>query len=101
MRVTNTLDRLLLFLERPKGGWVAADLSGAEHTSGHWPNWTTGHVRLETPESWLSYAELTETAAYRLTRPDMHLIGPLPPGVLPSAALPSGNQRRGPRPAPP
>ncbi|WP_435598456.1 B12-binding domain-containing radical SAM protein [Streptomyces anulatus] len=90
VRVTGTLDRRLLLLERPKGGWVAADLSGAEHASRHWPAWTTEHVRLKTPESWLSYAELTETAVYRLSRPNVHLMALYHPEFFPLPRFPLG-----------
>ncbi|CAL9587347.1 hypothetical protein SUDANB106_05169 [Streptomyces sp. enrichment culture] len=90
VRVTGTLDRRLLLLERPTGGWVAADLSGAEHASRHWPSWTAEHVQLETPESWLSYAELTETAVYRLTRPDVHLMALYHPEFFPLPRFPLG-----------
>ncbi|MEU7028895.1 radical SAM protein [Streptomyces sp. NPDC046275] len=90
VRVTGTLQRRLLLLERPKGGWIAADLSGAEHASRLWPAWTTGHVRLETPDSWLSYAELTETALHRLTRPDVHLMALYHPEFFPLPRFPLG-----------
>ncbi|KUN17683.1 radical SAM protein [Streptomyces corchorusii] len=90
VRVTGTLDRRLLLLERPQGGWVAADLSGAEHASRHWPSWTTEHLRLETPESWLSYAEVTETGVERLTRPDVRLMALYHPEYFPLPRFPLG-----------
>lgn len=90
VRVTGTLDRRLLFLERPEGGWVAADLSGAEHASRHWPAWTRDHVRLEAPDSWLSYADLTETAIWRLTRPDVRLMALYHPEFFPLPRFPLG-----------
>lgn len=88
--VSGTLDRRLLLLERPEGGWVAADLSGAEHASRCWPRWSEGHVRLDTPDSWLSQAELTETAVYRLTRPDVHLMALYHPEFFPLPRFPLG-----------
>lgn len=90
VRVTGTLQRRLLLLERPTGGWVAADLSGAEHASRRWPSWAAEHVRLETPKSWLSYGELTETAVYRLTRPDVHLMALYHPEFFPLPRFPLG-----------
>ncbi|MET9103724.1 B12-binding domain-containing radical SAM protein [Streptomyces antibioticus] len=90
VRVTGTLDRRLLLLERPDGGWVAADLSGSEHASRHWPRWTKEHVRLSTADSWLSHAELTENAVYRLTRPDMHLMALYHPEFFPLPRFPLG-----------
>lgn len=90
VRVTGTLDRRLLLLERPDGGWVAADLSGSEHASRHWPRWTKEHVRLGTADSWLSHAELTENAVYRLTRPDVHLMALYHPEFFPLPRFPLG-----------
>ncbi|MFJ4151934.1 B12-binding domain-containing radical SAM protein [Streptomyces galbus] len=90
VRVSGTLDRRLLLLERPDGGWVAADLSGAEHASRHWPRWSEGHIQLNTPDSWLSHAELTETAVYRLTRPDVHLMALYHPEFFPLPRFPLG-----------
>ncbi len=90
VRVTGTLDRRLLLLERPQGGWVAADLSGATHASRHWPSWTTEHMRLETPDSWLSYVELTEPAVTRLARPDLHLMALYHPEYFPLPRFPLG-----------
>ncbi|WP_234350467.1 B12-binding domain-containing radical SAM protein [Streptomyces sp. XY66] len=90
VRVTGTLDRRLLFLERPDGGWVAADLSGSEHASRHWPRWTKEHVRLGTADSWLSHAELTENAVYRLTRPDVYLMALYHPEFFPLPRFPLG-----------
>lgn len=88
--VTGTLDRRLLLLERPDGGWVAADLSGSEHASRHWPRWTKEHVRLGTADSWLSHAELTENAVYRLARPDVHLMALYHPEFFPLPRFPLG-----------
>lgn len=90
VRVSGTLDRRLLLLERPNGGWVAADLAGAEHVSRHWPRWSEGHIRLDMPDSWLSHAELTETAVYRLTRPDVHLMALYHPEFFPLPRFPLG-----------
>ncbi|MFJ9574590.1 B12-binding domain-containing radical SAM protein [Streptomyces bacillaris] len=90
VRVTGTLDRRLLLLERSQGGWVVADLSGAAHASRHWPSWTTEHVSLETPDSWLSHAELTESAVTRLARPDLHLMALYHPEYFPLPRFPLG-----------
>lgn len=90
VRVTGTLDRRLLLLERPDGRWVAADLSGSEHASRHWPRWTKEHVRLGTADSWLSHAELTENAVYRLARPDVHLMALYHPEFFPLPRFPLG-----------
>lgn len=90
VRVTGTLDRRLLLLERPDGEWVAADLSGSEHASRHWPRWTKEHVRLGTADSWMSHAELTESAIYRLTRPDVHLMALYHPEFFPLPRFPLG-----------
>ncbi|MFF8617945.1 B12-binding domain-containing radical SAM protein [Streptomyces sp. NPDC015350] len=90
VRVTGTLDRRLLLLERPNGGWVVADLSGAEHASRHWPRWTDDTMRLHTPDSWLSHAELTGTAIERLTRPNVHLMALYHPEFFPLPRFPLG-----------
>lgn len=90
VRVTGTLDRRLLFLERPGGGWVAADLSGAEHSSRHWPRWTEEHMRLHSEDSWLSDADLTERAIERLTRPNVHLMALYHPEFFPMPRFPLG-----------
>ncbi|MGW6602613.1 B12-binding domain-containing radical SAM protein [Streptomyces sp. NPDC055036] len=90
VRVTGTLDRRLLLLERPKGGWVAADLSGTEHALRRWPRWTDDTLRLHTPDSWLSYAELTETAVEQLARPNVHLMALYHPEFFPLPRFPLG-----------
>lgn len=90
VRVTGTLDRRLVFLERPEGGWVAADLSGCEHASRHWPQWAADHVRLHEENSWLSHADLTQTAVERLTRPDVRLMALYHPEFFPLPRFPLG-----------
>lgn len=90
VRVTGTLDRRLVFLQRPDGAWVAADLSGREHATRHWPQWTDGHITLATGDSWLSPAELTPTAVHRLTRPDVHLYALYHPEYFPLPRFPLG-----------
>lgn len=37
VRVTGTLDRRLILIERLDGRWVVADLSGEPHTTRAWP----------------------------------------------------------------
>ncbi|WP_274036468.1 B12-binding domain-containing radical SAM protein [Streptomyces sp. MMBL 11-1] len=90
VRVTGTLERRLVLLERPDTRWVAADLSGSNHAARQWPAWTGSHLRLHTPGSWLSYAELTETAVHRLTRPDVHLMALYHPEFFPLPRFPLG-----------
>ncbi|MFI5986961.1 B12-binding domain-containing radical SAM protein [Streptomyces sp. NPDC051555] len=90
VRVTGTLDGRLLLLERPSGGWVAADLSGREHAARNWPQWTEGHLNLHTPDSWLSYAEISESAIERFTRPDVHLMALYHPEFFPLPRFPLG-----------
>jgi hypothetical protein len=69
IRVTGTLDRRLVFVERLDGRWIVADLSGLPHASRQWPAWTVGRITLEDPASWVSLAILDEEAAFRLSRP--------------------------------
>jgi hypothetical protein len=90
VRVAGTLERRLLLLERPGGGWVAADLSGREHARRHWPQWTDRHVQVHTPDSWLSYADLTDSAVYRLTRPQVQLMALYHPEFFPLPRFPLG-----------
>lgn len=90
VRVTGTLDRRLLILERPEGGWIAADLSGRDHASRYWPRWTDGQLQLHTKDTWLSDADLTPTAVERLTRPAVHLMALYHPEFFPLPRFPLG-----------
>ena len=49
--LTGSLDRRLLFAERPAalGGWVVADLSGQAHATRAWPGWVSGRVDIAEP----------------------------------------------------
>lgn len=72
--VTGTLDRRLVLIEQePGGSWTAADLSGLPHRSRAWPSWTSGHLTLAEPDSWLSTAEITPQGFHRLRRPRLLL----------------------------
>ena len=73
VRVTGTLDRRLLCIERLDGHWVLADLSGHPHRTRAWPSWTRGHLEVNDPGSWLSVAALDAHAVYRLSRPQVLL----------------------------
>ncbi|MFD7899000.1 B12-binding domain-containing radical SAM protein [Streptomyces sp. NPDC059743] len=90
VKVTGTLERRLLLLERPGSKWIAADLSGADHASRRWPQWAKEHIQLATADSWLSFAELTETAVERLARPDVHLMALYHPEFFPMPRFPLG-----------
>ncbi|MFI0742772.1 B12-binding domain-containing radical SAM protein [Streptomyces sp. NPDC021100] len=69
VRVTGALDRRLVFVERPDGRWVVADLSGRAHGTRPWPAWAGQHLDLDSPRQWLSLADLAPEAVYRLSRP--------------------------------
>jgi hypothetical protein len=69
--VTGSLERRILFAERPAGDgeWTAADLSGQPHATRAWPHWTHGRITIHDPSGWLSSATLTPDAPRRLGRP--------------------------------
>ncbi|GAA2255289.1 hypothetical protein GCM10010430_43860 [Kitasatospora cystarginea] len=90
VRVSGTLDRRLVCIERPDGRWIVADLAGQAHTSRSWPAWATGHIELETPNSWLSNALIDESAAHRLSKPDVLLAALYHPENFPLPRFPLG-----------
>lgn len=90
IRVTGTLDRRLLLIERFDGQWVASDLSGSPHSTRRWPDWTHGRLEVEDPDSWLSLARLDATAVERLSRPDVLLAALYHPENFPLPRFPLG-----------
>lgn len=89
-----TLDRRLVLIKldhnpQPRAGrWVAADLSGKAHQTRDWPAWSTAHIDLDRPDSWLSPATLDDQAIYRLTRPRMLLTALYHPEYFPLPRFP-------------
>lgn len=69
--VTGTLERRLVAAERPDGRWTIADLAGQPHCTRAWPAWSTRHVHVDAPDSWLSTGTVTEAGAVRLLQPRM------------------------------
>ncbi|SFC16612.1 B12-binding domain-containing radical SAM protein [Streptomyces aidingensis] len=95
VHVTGTLERRLLFLERPDaerpdGRWVVADLSGQPHATRYWPGWLDGHLRLARPETWLSPAAVDAYALARLARPRVLLAALYHPEYFPLPRFPLG-----------
>ena len=94
--VTGTLDRRLLLLGHTPAGhadtgrWTAADLSGRAHRTRDWPTWTTGHLTVEQPDSWLSGATVTEQGLRRLLRPRVLLVSLYHPEHFPLPRFPLG-----------
>lgn len=87
---SGTLERRLLLLEAPGGRWAAADLSGLPHAARHWPPWADGHLRLECPNSWLSWADLDDVAVGRLSRPTVLIAALYHPENFPLPRFPLG-----------
>ncbi|MEV6424731.1 radical SAM protein [Streptomyces sp. NPDC051662] len=90
IRVTGSLDRRLVCVERPDGRWVVADLSGRPHDSRAWPAWAQRHIALETPAEWLSLADIAPEAVYRLSRPRVLLAALYHPEYFPLPRFPLG-----------
>lgn len=90
IRVTGTLDRRLVLIERPDGRWVVADLSGQSHDTRHWPASLTGHIEIDEPGSWLSLAVVDEEADRRFSRPRMLLSALYHPEYFPLPRFPLG-----------
>lgn len=90
LRITGTLDRRLVLIERQDHRWVAADLSGRTHDSRHWPAWLTGHIEIDTPDSWISLADVDDHAAYRFSRPRVLLAALYHPEYFPLPRFPLG-----------
>ncbi|HEX2417106.1 MAG TPA: radical SAM protein [Micromonosporaceae bacterium] len=90
VHVTGTLDRRLVFLERPDNRWVIADLSGRPHATRRWPAWSRRLVRLDRPHSWLSLASLDDYAVARIGRPRVLLVALYHPEHFPFPRFPLG-----------
>ncbi|MCX5402284.1 radical SAM protein [Streptomyces sp. NBC_00102] len=90
LRVTGTLDRRLVLIERTDRRWVIADLSGQPHASRRWPEWLTGHITIENPDSWISRAEVDDYAAHRFTRPRVLVTALYHPEYFPLPRFPLG-----------
>ncbi|GAU71126.1 Clp family protein [Streptomyces sp. NBRC 110611] len=90
VHVTGTLDRRLVFAERPDGRWVVADLSGQPHHQRAWPVWAHAHMDLESAHEWLSLADLAPEALYRLSRPRVLLAALYHPEYFPLPRFPLG-----------
>ncbi|MFE2024317.1 radical SAM protein [Streptomyces hygroscopicus] len=90
IHVTGTLDRRLVFVQRPDGRWAIADLSGQPHHSRAWPAWAQRHIDLESPAEWLSLADLAPEAEYRLSRPRVLLAALYHPENFPLPRFPLG-----------
>jgi radical SAM superfamily enzyme YgiQ (UPF0313 family) len=90
VRVAGALDRRLACIERLDSRWVLADPSGQPHQTRAWPAWTSGHLDLDDPASWLSLATLDGQAIYRLSRPDMVLAAMYHPEYFPLPRFPLG-----------
>ncbi|MEV0537071.1 radical SAM protein [Kitasatospora sp. NPDC050463] len=90
IRVTGTLDRRLVLIERPDAKWVVADLSGQPHESRHWPSWATNHLDFQSPDSWLSLAVMDDYTAQRFSRPQLLLAALYHPEYFPLPRFPLG-----------
>ncbi|MDH6579496.1 radical SAM protein [Kitasatospora sp. MAP5-34] len=90
IRITGTLDRRLVLIERQDRRWVVADLSGRPHDTRHWPAWLAGHIDINTPASWLSLADVDDYAAYRFSRPRTLLAALYHPEHFPLPRFPLG-----------
>ncbi|MFJ8442789.1 B12-binding domain-containing radical SAM protein [Kitasatospora griseola] len=90
VRVAGTLDRRLVLVERLDGRWVAADLSGEPHGTRTWPTRLDGHLSLDSTASWLTLADLDDTAAQYFTRPAVTLAALYHPETFPLPRFPLG-----------
>jgi hypothetical protein len=90
VRVSGTLDRRLVGIERPDGLWTFADLSGRPHRTRVWPGWASGRIDVADADSWLSSARLDEYAVYRLSRPVVLLAALYHPENFPLPRFPLG-----------
>ncbi|MFF2120465.1 B12-binding domain-containing radical SAM protein [Kitasatospora sp. NPDC058184] len=88
--VAGTLDRRLVLIEQPDARWVVADLSGHNHDTRYWPTWITGHIEMDTPDSWLSLANLDDAAVHRFTKPTVLLAALYHPEHFPLPRFPLG-----------
>lgn len=83
--VTGPVERRLLAL-RPEADsprWLLADLSDRVHASRPWPWWADRDIHLDAPHAPVSWADLDERAAKRLTGPRLLLVGLYKPEVFP------------------
>jgi hypothetical protein len=90
IRVTGSLDRRLVFIERRDGRWVVADLANLPHASRDWPAWTRDHIALDDPLAVVSLARLDEEAVHRLSRPHVLLAALYHPEYFPLPRFPLG-----------
>lgn len=90
IRVTGTLDRRLVLVERPDGRWVVADLSGRPHDTRAWPTWARDHLCLDSPRERLSVADIGPEAVERLSRPRVLLAALYHPEHFPLPRFPLG-----------
>lgn len=88
--LTGTLDRRLLLAERATedSGWTIVDLSGQEHVTRSWPQWTQDRIQITTPQNWLSAGEVSEEAVQRLLRPRVLLAALYHPEWFPLPRFP-------------
>ena len=85
--VAGTLERRLVFVEG-EPGWTVADLSGHPHGTRSWPPWALDQVRLASPESWLSDADVSAEGRWRLLRPRLLLASLYHPEHFPLPRFP-------------
>ncbi|WP_316521159.1 B12-binding domain-containing radical SAM protein [Kitasatospora brasiliensis] len=90
VRVTGTLDRRLILIERLDGRWVVADLSGEPHSTRAWPTRLDGHLSLDDAGSWLTLATLDDAAAQYFTRPTVTITALYHPETFPLPRFPLG-----------
>jgi hypothetical protein len=90
VRIAGTLDRRLVCIERADGIWVVGDLSGQPHSERIWPEWTSGHLRIADPVSWLSLASVDTQALRRLSLPAVMLVALYHPEHFPLPRFPLG-----------
>ncbi|GAA2773695.1 radical SAM protein [Kitasatospora cinereorecta] len=90
VRITGTLDRRLVLIERLDGRWVVADLSGEPHSTRRWPARLRGHLALDDDTTWLTLATLDETAAHYFTRPAVTIAALYHPETFPLPRFPLG-----------
>ncbi|MEV0484509.1 radical SAM protein [Streptomyces sp. NPDC050508] len=90
IRITGSLERRLVFIERADGRWVVADLANQPHSTRDWPVWTRAHLSLDDPTSAVCLAQLSEEASHRLSRPRVLLAALYHPEYFPLPRFPLG-----------